>query len=129
MTCGHGLRAVFLLVYFRNGKKGKAGVIGKARDLRWRKERLYFAQHRHGNATAKANGVTFEAGVPAEHEIYFSITDDTRYRAPTMTITHRGGVDIEELDKTEIVSVPFERPSRQRPTMSRSPSGRSRSAR
>ena len=31
---------------------------------------------RHGNATSKANGVTFEAGVPAEHE-------------PTMTLTQR----------------------------------------
>ena len=57
---------------------------------------------------AKANGVTFEGGVPAEHEVYFSITDDTRFRAPTITITHRGGVDIEELDKTEIVTVPFD---------------------
>ena len=27
---------------------------------------------------AKANGVTFEGGVPAEHEVYFSITDSTR---------------------------------------------------
>lgn len=86
----HGL--VFVKPVFRGGvgKKGKAGLIGKARDLRTalaEKERLYFAEHRHGNATAKANGVTFEAGIPAEHEIYFSITDDTRYRAPTMTIT------------------------------------------
>ena len=107
----HGL--LFIKPVFRGGvgKKGKAGLIGKARDLRTaltEKERLYFAQHRHGNATAKANGVTFEAGIPAEHEIYFSITDDTRYRAPTMTITHRGGVDIEDLDKTEIASVPFD---------------------
>ena len=48
------------------------------------------------------------AGVPAEHEVYFSISDDTRFRAPTMTITHRGGMDIEELPKTDIASVPFE---------------------
>ena len=54
-----------------------------------------------GTATsvAKANGVTFEGGVPAEHEVYFSITDDTRFRAPTITLTHKGGIDIEELDK------------------------------
>ncbi|MCW8886799.1 MAG: hypothetical protein OQK12_16355, partial [Motiliproteus sp.] len=53
-------------------------------------------------------GVTFEGAVPAEHEVYFSISDSTRYRAPTITITHKGGVDIEELDSTEIVEVPFE---------------------
>ncbi|WFT79582.1 ATP citrate lyase citrate-binding domain-containing protein [Methylobacterium sp. CB376] len=57
---------------------------------------------------AKANGVTFEGAVPAEHEVYFSISDSTRYRAPTMTLTHRGGVDIEELDKSEVAQVPFD---------------------
>ncbi len=107
----HGL--VFIKPLFKGGvgKKGKAGLIGKASNLKdalAEKERLYFAEHRHGNAYAKANGVTFEAGVPAEHEIYFALTDDTRYRAPTMTLTHRGGVDIEELPKTDIATVPFD---------------------
>ncbi|MDB5679491.1 ATP-grasp domain-containing protein [Sphingomonas bacterium] len=104
---------VFVKPVFKGGvgKKGKAGLIGRATSLREalaEKERLYFAEHRHGNAVAKANGVTFEAGVPAEHEVYFSITDSTEYRAPTMTLTHRGGVDIEELDPSEIAHVPFD---------------------
>jgi succinyl-CoA synthetase beta subunit len=104
---------VFVKPLFRGGvgKKGKSGLIGRAADLRGalaEKERLYFAEHRHGNVTAKANGVTFEGGVPAEHEVYFSISDDTRFRAPTMTLTHRGGVDIEELDKSEIATIPFD---------------------
>ncbi|PAQ11252.1 ATP citrate lyase citrate-binding domain-containing protein [Mesorhizobium temperatum] len=107
----HGL--IFVKPVFRGGvgKKGKAGLIGKARDLKTalaEKERLYFAEHRHGNAFAKANGVTFEAGIPAEHEVYFAITDDTHFRAPTMTLTHRGGVEIEDLDKSDIATVPFE---------------------
>jgi succinyl-CoA synthetase beta subunit len=107
----HGL--IFIKPVFKGGvgKKGKAGLIGKARDLKTalaEKERLYFAEHRHGNARAKANGVTFEAGIPAEHEVYFAISDDSRFRAPTMTLTHRGGVDIEELDKSEIATVPFD---------------------
>jgi succinyl-CoA synthetase beta subunit len=109
----HRHRQIFVKPLFKGGvgKKGKSGLIGRATDLRGalaEKERLYFAEHRHGNASAKANGVTFEGGVPAEHEIYFSIADDTRYRAPTMTLTHRGGVDIEELDKSEIATVPFD---------------------
>ena len=44
-----------------------SGLIGRATDLRGalaEKERLYFAEHRHGNATAKANGVTFEGAAP-----------------------------------------------------------------
>lgn len=107
----HG--SVFVKPVFKGGvgKKGKAGLIGRARDLRTalaEKERLYFVEHRHGHQVAKANGVTFEGAVPAEHEVYFSITDSTEFRAPTMTLTHRGGVDIEELDKSQVARVPFD---------------------
>ncbi|MBF0308832.1 MAG: carboxylate--amine ligase [Magnetococcales bacterium] len=93
------------------GKKGKAGLIGKATDVRTalkEKERLYFAEHRHGNTVAKAEGVTFESFVSCEHEVYFSITDNTMFRAPTMTITHHGGMDIEELPRDKISVVPFD---------------------
>jgi len=106
-------KVIFIKPVFKGGvgKKGKSGLIGKASDLRTalsEKERLYFVEHRHGNAVAKANGVTFEGGVPAEHEVYFAITDSTVFRAPTMTLTHMGGMDIEELEKELVVQVPFE---------------------
>jgi succinyl-CoA synthetase beta subunit len=104
---------VFVKPVFKGGvgKKGKAGLLGRAKDLKTalaEKERLYFAEHRHGNQCAKANGVTFEGGVPAEHEVYFSITDSTHFRAPTMTLTHMGGMDIEEIDKRHVAQVPFD---------------------
>jgi len=107
----HG--SVFIKPVFKGGvgKKGKAGLLGRATDLRTalkEKERLYFVEHRHGNQFAKANGVTFEGAVPAEHEIYFSISDSTHFRAPTMTLTHHGGMDIEELDKNLVANVPFD---------------------
>ena len=107
----HGM--VFVKPIFKGaiGKKGKAGLVGKARDLKTalaERERLFFVQHTHGNVTAKAQGVTFEAAVPADHEVYFAIADSTRFRAPTVTITHHGGVDIEELGKDQIANVPFE---------------------
>lgn len=103
---------IFIKPVFKGGvgKKGKAGLIGRATTLRQaiaEKERLYFVEHRHGNQVAKSNGVTFEAGVPAEHEVYVSLTDSTRFRAPTMTLTHRGGMDIEELPKDQVANVPF----------------------
>ena len=106
-------KLIFIKPLFKGGvgKKGKSGLIGKARDLKTalrEKERLYFAEHRHGNAVAKSNGVTFEGGVPADHEVYFSISDATTFRAPTMTLTHKGGVDIEELDKADLANVPFD---------------------
>jgi succinyl-CoA synthetase beta subunit len=107
----HGL--IFVKPVFKGGigKKGKAGLLGRAKDLKTalaEKERLYFAEHRVGHVHAKANGVTFEAGVPAEHEVYFAISDSTHYRAPTMTLTHRGGMDIEELDRSQLAQVPFD---------------------
>jgi len=106
-------KLIFIKPVFKGGvgKKGKSGLIGKATDLSTairEKERLYFAEHRHGNATAKANGVTFEAGIPADHEVYFAISDSTVYRAPMMTLTHMGGVDIEELDKSQVANIPFD---------------------
>src|SRR6266496_6730472 len=105
--------SVFVKPVFKGGvgKKRKAGLLGRATDLKTalkEKERLYFVEHRHGNQFAKANGVTFEGAVPAEHEVYFSITDSTRFRAPTMTLTHVGGMDIEEVDKSQVAQVPFD---------------------
>jgi succinyl-CoA synthetase beta subunit len=107
----HG--SVFVKPVFKGGvgKKGKAGLLGRASDLKTalkEKERLYFAEHRVGNVVAKANGVTFEGAVPAEREVYFSITDSTRFRAPTMTLSCQGGMDIEELDKELVAQSPFD---------------------
>jgi len=104
---------IFIKPVFKGGvgKKGKAGLLGRASDLKTalkEKERLFFVEHRHGNQFAKANGVTYEAAVPAQHEVYFSITDSTHFRAPTMTLTHHGGMDIEELAKDQVAQVPFD---------------------
>jgi succinyl-CoA synthetase beta subunit len=105
--------SVFIKPVFKGGvgKKGKAGLLGRASDLKTalkEKERLYFVEHRVGATVAKANGVTFEGAVPAEHEVYFSITDSTRFRAPTMTLTHHGGMDIEEVDRSLVAQIPFD---------------------
>lgn len=107
----HG--SIFVKPVFKGGvgRKGKAGLLGRAGDLKTalrEKERLYFAEHRVGEVQAKANGVTFEGAVPSEHEIYFSITDSTRYRAPTMTLSHCGGIDIEDVAKDQVAQIPFD---------------------
>lgn len=105
--------AVFVKPIFKGGvgKKGNAGLIGCARNLETalkEKQRLFFIEHRVGNILAKAQGVTFEGAVAAEHEVYFSISDSTRFRAPTITLTHHGGVAIEELTREQVVQAPFE---------------------
>src|SRR4030066_1718513 len=71
---------VFIKPIFKGGvgKKGKSGLIGRASDIAAalkEKERLYFIEHKTGNNTAKADGVTFEGGVPAKHEGFFSISE------------------------------------------------------
>ena len=104
---------IFIKPVFKGGvgKKGKSGLIGRAKNITAalkEKERLYFAEHHHNNAVAKSDGITYEAAVPADHEVYFSISDNTNYRAPAMTLTHHGGVDIEELPPEKIAVVPFD---------------------
>ena len=104
---------IFIKPVFKGGvgKKGKSGLIGRAKnitDALKEKERLYFAEHHHNNAVAKSDGITYEAAVPADYEVYFSIADNTNYRAPAMTLTHHGGVDIEELPPEKIAVVPFD---------------------
>ncbi len=104
---------IFIKPVFKGGvgKKGKSGLIGRVNNLAdalKEKERLYFAKHQVGDTISKSDGVTFEGGVPAEHEIYFSISDNTEFRAPAMTITHHGGVDIEELPADKLAVVPFD---------------------
>lgn len=104
---------VFVKPVFKGGvgKKGKAGLIGRAKNIETamkEKERLYFVTHEVGFQRVKSDGVTFEGAVPAKHEVYFSIAESTKYRAPTMTITHHGGMDIEELPKDKIAEVPFD---------------------
>ena len=80
----HG--SVFVKPVFKGGvgKKARPACLAGRRTsrARWPKERLCFAEHRHGNQFAKANGVSFEGAVPAEHEIYFSLSVSTEFRAP-----------------------------------------------
>lgn len=104
---------VFIKPVFKGGvgKKGKSGLIGRAKNIAEalkEKERLYFAEHKDGLNVVKSDGVTYEGAVPAKYEIYFSISESTEFRAPMMTITHHGGVDIEELEAEKIANVPFD---------------------
>lgn len=95
------------------GKKGKAGlvrIVSNLRDALLAKEELYFAKHNYGSKTVKAAGVTFEAYIPSELEVYFNIMASTTHRKPIFTITPFGGVDIENLpaDKKKVIEIdPF----------------------
>ena len=96
---------VFVKPVFKGGvgKKGKAGLLGRAKDLKTalaEKERLYFVEHQvRQRQVAKANGVTFEAACRRSTRSISRSPTRTEFRAPTMTLTHHGGMDIEELDR------------------------------
>jgi succinyl-CoA synthetase beta subunit len=95
----HGKAVVKPVFYGGVGKKGKAGlirVVDNLHDALVAKKELYFAAHRYGSRIVTANGVSFEAFVPSEIEIYFSIDASTASRGPVFTISPSGGVDIEE---------------------------------
>lgn len=95
------------------GKKGKAGlvrIVDNLVDAMQAKEALFFATHKHGNKTVRANGVTFEEYVKSKNEIYFSISASTKQRKPIFTITPHGGVEVESLppEKKKVVWIdPF----------------------
>ncbi len=95
------------------GKKGKAGlvrIVDNVEDALQAKKELYFATHHYGNKTVTANGVTFEAFVPSEIEVYFSIATSTTHRKPIFTLSPFGGMDIETLppDKKQVIWIdPF----------------------
>jgi len=94
----HGKALVKPVFHGGVGKKGKAGLVRVVDDLSGalaaRKE-LYFATHRWGSRSVTANGVSFEAFVPSELEVYFSIAASTASRSPVFTISPDGGVDVE----------------------------------
>jgi len=95
------------------GKKGKAGlvrIVDNLMDALQAKKELYFAAHQYGSKTVTANGVTFEAFIPSDIEVYFSITASTIHRKPVFTISPFGGMDIESLstDKKQVIWIdPF----------------------
>ena len=96
----HGKALVKPVFHGGVGRKGKAGlirVVDNLRDALAARKELYFATHRHGTRIVTANGVSFEAFVPSEIEIYFSIDASTAARSPVFTISPLGGVDIESV--------------------------------
>jgi succinyl-CoA synthetase beta subunit len=86
------------------GKKGKAGlikIVDNVNDALEAKKELYFAEHEYAGKKVTANGVTFEGFIPAEMEVYFSITESTIHRRPIFTISTFGGVDIESTSEEQ----------------------------
>ncbi|MCP4701915.1 MAG: carboxylate--amine ligase [Gammaproteobacteria bacterium] len=105
-------KKIIVKPYFAGGvgKKGKAGlmrIVDNLPDALQAKKDLYFATHVHGGKAVQANGVTYEAFIESEGEVYFSISVSTVDRTPMFTLSPYGGVDIESLgtDKKKICDI------------------------
>jgi len=93
------------------GKKGKAGlvkIVSSVGEALKAKQQLYFAEHFFHNERIRSNGVTYEEFIPSSYEIYFNFSVSTISRRVNFTLTHHGGVDIEELDKNIIFEGSFD---------------------
>ncbi len=93
------------------GKKGKAGlvrIVSSVTEAMEAKRKLFFAEHVFHGKTIQANGVTFEEFIPSSYEIYFNLSVSTLTRKVNFTLTHHGGVDIEELSKDQIIEKTFD---------------------
>ena len=92
------------------GKKGKAGLVricDSVYEAQQAKHDLFFAKHVAGNHEVQANGVTFEEFIPSDAEIYVNISVSTIYRGPVMLLTHKGGVEVEDLPEDEKKTIVF----------------------
>jgi succinyl-CoA synthetase beta subunit len=93
------------------GKKGKAGlvkIVSTASEALDAMKTLYFAEHTFNNERIQAHGVTFEEFIPSSYEIYFNFSVSTISRRVNFTLTHHGGVDIEDLDHSMIFEGSFD---------------------
>ena len=88
---------------------GVAGGASCAARLRRLDEKAEIVMVERGPYVSYANcGLPYHIGGVIEKESSLLVADATTFRAPTMTLTHKGGVDIEELNKSEIANVPFD---------------------
>ncbi len=108
---GGGKCVVKPVFYGGVGKKGKAGlikIVASGSEAMQAKRKLYFATHFFHNQLAVANGVTFEEFIPSSYEVYFNLAVSTVSRRVNFTLTHHGGVDIEELPPDKIYHSSFD---------------------
>jgi len=89
------------------GKRAKAGTVFTVEDAHETMKKLKVA------AAAEIEGQIARTAyltqyVPAEREIYTAITYDSRFLAPSFTLSLKGGVDVEEIDEESKRTIPID---------------------
>jgi len=88
------------------GKRGKAGTIRKVDDYREAIKLLKAVAAKVVSGQQPRTAYMVQAA-PADLEVFSAITYNSSYLAPSLTVSTKGGVDIESVDEAEKVTVPL----------------------
>jgi len=88
------------------GKRGKAGTIRKVKDYRDAMKLLKTVAAKMVSNQQPRTAYMVEA-VPADLEVFSAITYNSSYLAPSLTVSIKGGVDIESVGENDKVTVPI----------------------
>jgi len=88
------------------GKRGKAGTVRKVDDYRKAMQILKKVAAKVVSGQQPRTSYMVQT-VPADLEVFSAITYNSRYLAPSLTVSIHGGVDIESVDDADKVTVPL----------------------
>ncbi len=88
------------------GKRGKAGTIRKVEDYRDAMKLLKTVAATSISGQQPRTAYMVEA-VPADLEVFSAITYNSTYLSPSLTVSIKGGVDIESVGEKDKVTVPI----------------------
>ena len=88
------------------GKRGKAGTVRKVDDYREAMQILKKVAAKVVSGQQPRTAYMVQTA-PADLEVFSAITYNSRYLAPSLTVSIQGGVDIEAVDASAKVTVPL----------------------
>ena len=88
------------------GKRGKAGTVRKVDDYRKAMQILKKVAAKEVSGQQPRTAYMVQT-VSADLEVFSAITYNSRYLAPSLTVSIHGGVDIESVDDSDKVTVPL----------------------
>jgi succinyl-CoA synthetase beta subunit len=88
------------------GKRGKAGTVRKVDDYREAMQILKAVAAKVVSGQQPRTAYMVQTA-PADLEVFSAITYNSRYLAPSLTVSIQGGVDIEAVDAAAKVTVPL----------------------
>lgn len=88
------------------GKRGKAGLIRKVSDYHEAVKMLKFVAATVVSGQQPRTAYLVQA-VPADMEIFTAITYNSHYLSPSLTVSIKGGMDIESVSEADKVTIPI----------------------